>query len=117
MNHTILELVISSFVIIIITTINTCQDLSKIQSPISLSTGSFSRLFLSIRYHWFPERSTNNPFLRRTCLECLAFAFGLSAFANWLAWVACAVPRGGPSGLVSLVADGSDGVAPAGLYS
>ena len=116
MNHTILELVISSFVIIIITTINTCQDLSKIQSPISLPTGSFQ----DFSYHYditgSAKRSTNNP-------SCDARA--LSAGCSLLAFRPCklvgrvsyAVPRGDPSGLVSLVADGSDGVAPAGLYS
>jgi len=65
------------------------------------------------------RRSTNN-------LLCSASAWVpwvplVSFLALWpcksVGRVACAVPRGDPSGLVSLVADGRDGVAPAGLYS
>ena len=72
MNHTILELVISSFVIIIITTINTCQDLSKIQSPISLSTGSFQ----DFSYHYditgSAKKEHQQPFVQRKCLSALS---------------------------------------------
>jgi hypothetical protein len=76
MNHTILELVISSFVIIIITTINTCQDLSKIQSPISLSTGSFCIVFQDISYHYditgSAKKEHQQPFVQRKCLSALS---------------------------------------------
>ena len=105
-------MVIISFVIIIITTINTCP---RIIPRFNLYV--HRRLFLS-QYHWFRERCIHNPFVRRLCLECLAFAFGLSAFANLVGLGGLRGTKGvTPSGLVSLVADGSDGVAPAGLYS
>ena len=87
MNHTILELVISSFVIIIITTINTCQDLSKIQSPISLSTGSFQ----DFSYNWFREEEHQQPFVQHTCLSALS----ASSFVSGLV----ALQSGWPGGL------------------
>ena len=88
MNHTILELVISSFVIIIITTINTCQDLSKIQSPNLYVHRRLSRLFLSLRYHWFREEGAPTTFCATQvleCLECLLFLFWPCGLANRLA--------------------------------
>ena len=87
MNHTILELVISSFVIIIITTINTCQDLSKIQSPISLSTGSFQ----DFSYHYditgSAKKEHQQPFVQRTCLSALsALSFVSGLVALQIGW-------------------------------
>ena len=84
MNHTILELVISSFVIIIITTINTCQDLSKIQSPNLYVHRQLSRLFLSL----VPRRGAPTTFFAThvlECLECLEFRFWPCGLAKRLA--------------------------------
>ena len=89
-------MIIISFVIISITTIITCP---RIIARFNLYV--HRRLFLS-QYHWFRERCIHNPFVRRLCLECLAFAFGLSAFANLV----------GLGGL-----RGTEGVTPSGLVA
>ena len=104
-------MIIISFVIISITTIITCP---RIIARFNLYV--HRRLFLS-QYHWFRERCNHNPFVRRLCLEFLAFASAFRPLQISVGLVWPARYRGSDSlWLGSLVTDGSDGVAPAGLY-
>ena len=93
-------MIIISFVIILITTIKTCPR-TIARFNLYVHRRLFLRLYLS-QWHWFRERCIHNPFVRRSCLECLAFAFGLSAFAN-------SVGLGGLRG--------TEGVTPSGLVA